>query len=73
MTTQSVTEAELLRDYKYLPFTRQMITKLFPTLKHTRESSIDSKQFFMNGNSAMIENKLDRALEFISQSVNVAM
>jgi putative AlgH/UPF0301 family transcriptional regulator len=50
-----------------------MISKLFPTVKHMRESSIDSRQFFMNGNQALLENKLDRALEQISQSVNVAM
>ena len=46
---------------------------MFTTFKHMRDSSIDARQFFLNGNQALIENKFDRALEYISQSVNVSM
>jgi hypothetical protein len=50
-----------------------MITKMFPVFKHMRESSLDARQFFISGNQASLENKLERALDFLSQSVNVSM
>lgn len=46
---------------------------MFPIFKHMRDTSIDARQFFINGNQALLENKFDRALEYISQSVNVSM
>jgi hypothetical protein len=50
-----------------------MVSKMFPTFKHMKDTSIDARQFFINGNQALLENKFDRALEFISQSVNISM
>lgn len=69
----SLTEADLTSNYKYLPFSIQMVAKMFPVFKHMRESSLDARQFFISGNQASLEGKLERALDFLSQSVNVSM
>lgn len=46
---------------------------MIPTFKHMRDSSIDAKQSLIAGSQALLENKVERALELISQSVNVYM
>lgn len=46
---------------------------MYPTFKHMKETSIDAKQAYMAGSQALQENKVERALELISNSVNVSM
>jgi protein TIF31 len=41
--------------------------------KHMRDTSIDARQFFISGNQAHLENRFDRALDYLSQSINVSM
>ena len=68
-----MTEADLLADYKFLPFHSRNIKKMFATMKHMRDSSIDAKAMFINGSQALANNQFERALDMISQSIHLSM
>lgn len=51
-TTPLLTEADLLNSYKHLPFNVRMVSKMYATFKHMRDTSIDARQFLFNGSQA---------------------
>lgn len=70
---QTLTEEEVLSNYKFMPFQSKDIGKLFPNVKQIKSQNQDVRSWVAQGNQAMKENVPDRAFELYSQSINMLL
>lgn len=70
---QTLTEQDIINDYKYLPFHHSDVTKMFPVLKHLHFKNSDVKNLLGQGNAALKESQMDKAFELYSQANNLLL
>ena len=73
MVQQTLTEQDILADYKYLPFQAKDICKLYPNIKQIKSQNLDARSLIAQANQAYRENYLDRAFDLYSQAINLLL
>lgn len=68
-----LTEADIIQNYKYLPFQPDDVQKMYPVLKQLQFKNQDVKNLLAQAGQALKEQQMDRAHELYSQANNLLL